>query len=763
MAREKNPKKYFGLSVSAELLNLKAEDPEPEVSVYAFSADGQLLATAPVKKGGQAKLRVPAPATRDRVRVLLGPPPENESAEYDDLMRRGAQQQFLLVDAKDTAKEASFQVIPDIWQCWILRPCFVRGKLLKRVIIGGETVDLPVCTATVDVYEVDPLHILIPRLPIDILDRLRAIIVHPWPWPPELIPTPVPGPIPGPIFQPVPRPVPGPDPAPFARRMMLSAPAASGSALAMASGSGPAPEAAQALEQILNTTELRYIAQTGSAVQFQQALIDHVTIVRPLLCWFFPWLVIKHKVATATTDACGNFQTLFFRGCNDTDIPDLYFKAHQRLFGFFDVTIYEPLPVACHTYWDYICGTEVTLYTTSPLAHTCSPCPPVVGSGNWVAFLAIGAHALSHIYGTAPDLQASTTSDNLGLTDGSTGVHQPRPWGGLLRPRVEFSNAIEELGVKYYQISWRKGDSGDFLPLTGSVTHYYRHDVTTPSGTVPAWSPYVLGPKDVDDGAGHQVPNLFEIPYPSVAPAGVWDAPPHISEIVDHFGNAKFPTQELAPGMTYDAVGNTVGTDAGGKYQLKLDLFDAHGQAVNIAALGIQYVVPDVPDLTGTISTTPAAPLGLVDGDSMIITLHVDNNPCFANIDAPTIGALAADPCCGVLEYTAGDSVEVSWTAKHPNGFAVYHFWTVRGDRTVLQEPGPGAWGPVGTGSFSVTPAVTNLLNDNLPPGCPVDGCPVAGFTEHLYVDSLATNGWTHELGYDAQDLRAFALASSTS
>lgn len=735
----KGNSKHIDLNIIADLVDLKHGEHHPKVAAYAFSSDGQLLATAPLKDNAKVTLRIPAPDNRDRVRVLVGPAHEEESITYDDLMRRESQQQWLMVNPKDGAKELSFRVFPPIWQCWFLKPCVVRGKLLKRITIGGTPVEYPVCNATVDIYEVDPLHILIPKLPDNIIDRFREIFVrpHPWPWPPEI------------DLPPIPWPGPVPDPVPFERRMMM---AASGTL----ADTTPTLDAAKTLDQIANATELKYLAQVGSRLQFQKALIDNAIIIRPLLCWFFPMLVTKQKVATATTDACGKFQTVFFRSCNDTDIPDLYFKAHQRLFGFFDITIYEPLPVSCYTYWDYICGTEVTLYTSHPLAHICSPCPPVIGPANWVAFLAIGAHALSHIYGTAPSLQASTNDTNRGLTDSGA------PWGALLRPRVEFSTALQALGVKYYQISWRKGDSGDFAPLTGAVYHYYRHDVNTPSGPMPAWTPYMLGPKDVDDGAGHKVPYLFEIPYPSVAPEGVWDAPPHISEIVEHFGNAKFPTKEIAPGMTYDANGNTIGTDTSGKYQLKLDLFDAHGQPINIAALGIQYVVPDVPDLTGTIYTTPAAPLGLVDGNSMIITLHVDNNPCFAAIDAPTIGAASADPCCGVLKYNDGDSVTMNWQAIHPHGFAKYHFGVVRGANSVMQLPSPGGWDPVDGGFFTTTRSVFNLLNDNLPAGCAVGGCPVAGFSENLYVDATATNGWTHELGYDAHSVRAFVLSAQT-
>jgi len=103
----------------------------------------------------------------------------------------------------------------------------------------------------------------------------------------------------------------------------------------------------------------------------------------------------------------------------------------------------------------------------------------------------------------------------------------------------------------------------------------------------------------------------------------------------------------------------------------------------------------------------------------------------------------------------------MSWNAKHPHGFARQHFNVARGARDVLHVPAAGTWDPVDGGSFSTTRSVSNLMNDNLPPGCAADGCVVAGFAEHLYVDALATNGWTNELGYDAQKLAAFVLSKT--
>ncbi|MGH8582510.1 MAG: hypothetical protein ACREWG_06895 [Gammaproteobacteria bacterium] len=716
---------YFDIHVRAQLIDVAKADKAPEVSAYAFSSEGKFLATAPVDAKGAATLKVPASSSVARLRVLVGPKFEKDSADFNDLIRRGAQEKHLRVDAKPARREVELTIFPDIWRCWLWGFCFVRGNLNKRVLVGGQYESYPVCNATVEVYEVDPIWVIIPKLPDLVLDRLRDIIVNPRPIP-------------------IPIPEPGPDPAPFARTAMLQDQAQLRHRLDA--------DGAATLKQLSGATDLRYAAQLGSKQQFQQALIDNAKLIRPLFCLFYPHFVTKQLVATARTDECGHFQTLFYKGCNNPDTPDLYFKAKQKLFGFFDVYIYAPTPIACYTWWNYVCGTEVNLYTSSPWAHTCSPCPPIVGPGGknrWVAFLSIGAHGLNNIYGTAQDLAGSTTPTNLGLTQSGA------PWGGMLLPRLEFSNDLEAAGVRYYRLSWRKGSSGTFLPLKGQVHHYYRHDVATPTGNMPAWTPELLGPFAVDDGAGHQVPDLFKIPYPSVAPAGVWDVPPDINEIKEHFASAKFPSQDSAPGMHYDN-GVLTGTDTSGKYEIMVDLFNATGQPVNIGPLGIVYAVPTDPDGSGTINTVDASTLGLVSGNSMVITLHVDNNLCFAGINAPTIGAASADICCGVLKYQASDSVTMAWRAEHPHNFATYSFSVVRGTQGVIAESGP-----VAASTSPKVQTVDHLLNDNLPPGCPVGGCVVAGFSENLHVDAMATDGWTSELGYDADAVRAFVLAKA--
>jgi hypothetical protein len=132
--------------------------------------------------------------------------------------------------------------------------------------------------------------------------------------------------------------------------------------------------------------------------------------------------------------------------------------------------------------------------------------------------------------------------------------------------------------------------------------------------------------------------NLYEIP-PAVPPIPAqWSV---ANPILDT-QNGVFDTTAVAPGITYDqAAGTEEGSDQGGKFEIMLELFDTAGHRVDIASLGIKYFVPTSTSLAGTIDTVDASTLmpSLVAGSQMIVTVHVDNNPTYAEIDAPMITA----------------------------------------------------------------------------------------------------------------------------
>jgi hypothetical protein len=304
MARKENTR-TVELQVNTTLTELTAGDKRPDVAAYAYSAGGKLLDTRALDAKGNASLKLPLSPQATSVRVLVGPR-LSKDAGLDEVLRRGAQETHLRVEAKIARTAVDFTILRDDWLCWLRSACTARGTLLKRVTSGGVHLDLPVCHARVEIYEVDPLWIILPKLPDDILQKLRDIVIDPRPFP---------------------EPIPGPDPAPFAVRT------------APVSEHMMDDATVSRLKAVTESTELRFLAQTGSRLQFEQALVRSAVIVRPLLCLFWPRFVTMQKVGETYTDDCGHFRTLFFKGCHNADTPDLYFNAYQRLFGFFEVAI----------------------------------------------------------------------------------------------------------------------------------------------------------------------------------------------------------------------------------------------------------------------------------------------------------------------------------------------------------------------------------------------------------------------------------------
>jgi len=713
-ANPKGPEKSQTITVSVSLPDDERARKAP-LAAYAFSQGGKLLDVKSIEQG-DVKLRVPVGAEASNTRVVVGPRLDRDQATVQEILRRGGIERHLRVDGAGDL-EITFPIDLGTILCWLRGLCFVRGTVLKQTTLGGQPAQLPVCDATVEVYEVDPFPIIIARLPKDVIDRLREVIINPIPLP-DPPPDPLPGPFPGPF---------GPDPLP---RPTFAQPAAA--------SAGSHRDAAMALASNRAGEAVRLAAMTASDLQFKQALVANELAIRPILCALFWRFFTMQLVATTSTDDCGHFSTWFFNGCGNPDKPDLYFRVLQRWF-FFDIVIYGPTPVPCYTYWNYTCGTEVTLVTYHPLARTCPPCAPVVAGDNWVLFVAIGATSMNAIYGDSPALQGTTTATNKGLTgDG-------RPFGAILRPQLLFDNSLREsLGVKYYKLSWRRAGIGSWTPmLDEDIYRHYTYDVAG----LPVSALYKLGPLSPPDAPAA---NLFEIP-PSLPPQGVWG--PVIAPT--DYQNGAFKSTLPAPGITYNADGTEIGFDYSGQFEIMLELFDTAGNPVNIGPLGIKYFVPNVDDLTGTITTTDASTIGLVSGNAMIVTVHVDNNPTFAKVEPPTISGTPADPCCGVLDFSPGDTVTLPWLAKHKNGFATFTFTTKRVAQVVINIPST----PVGlVGTHSTSANAQTLMDTNLPPGCQAGGCSAAAFASVEYVTALATDGWSRLSGLDSWDFEAFAL-----
>lgn len=722
------------LTVNVELLEADKDGVQRQGDVYAFTSGGRLIGRAKIGDRGQAVLRIRAPGEPMSAHIVAGPASEEKAPPLSELLRRGGERIKVRIDPEDLKPSHTITIIPEKWRCWLFSACFVPGTLMKRAELDGIPSELPVCGAEIEVFEVDPLPLIIARLPDERIDALRRRLLDP---PPRRIDVR----LPETRRPPLPRP-----PGPASRSIALAADLDMSAPAMTPRSLGDAPQADI-------PADLQIAAESASAHQFREALVRAPDIARLLLCRHFPGGVTTQLVATAKTDECGRFRAVFFRGCVNPDTPDLYFKAFRRI-GPVRIEIFGPTPIACYTHWNYTCGTPVELKTVHPLAHTCPPCQPIEAPvDDWVAVMHIGNTPLSRIRGASPNaaVQASTTSDNTGLgfmNEGealAAGSFDGRPFGGLLRPHVEFDNGLRAKGVRYYQFSWRAGDSGAFQPLTYDIHRHYSFE--PPGATEPVFQVYPLGPFEIGGRS------LFEIP-PALPPSGQWV----VTDLVENQTSAKFPTNTLAPAAS------------AGKHQLKLDLFDAAGNLIDIDVLGLKFVVPEELNLAlpATIHTADAEPLGLVfddDGDglkSFIMNLHVDNATCTAEIE-PAMLAGPATPC-GVLLYDAGDmsaSVSMPFTALHERSFATYSFTLKRGV-TNLSAMAIGGADPLTDpraappGDFEQTASVDALTGPYPALGLP--GCSVGAFSGQVRTWAMAINGWRRLHEYDAIDHGAFVL-----
>jgi hypothetical protein len=718
----------------------------PEMFAYVFSSNGRLLAQQPLEKG-QGALDIGA-KEGSRVSVFVGPEMTGEVTRAA-LHRRGAVVNDVIVSKGGLDLKVPVGV--DIWPGWLPSLCTVQGTLLKHVQFGPIGFNQPVPNAVIEIYEVDSLPRIIWELPDDLLRRLREYVLRPikFPFPPE-----PPEEIIGPL---------GPLNVAFPERMpLLSSVKEGGMAKASArhamaysetkangNGNGASHVAlsqpmmshvseAQAINA--NPSVLQYMAANASDLQFRQSLIDNATLVRPLLCLVLPNTITMNLITTTTTDDCGHFRTLIVKNYSNPDQPDLYFRARQHVlpFPFPMMTIYAPTPVSCYTHWNYQCGTEVTLITNNPFAIARPRC---VDLSDGVIVQAIGNHSLKDIYGTSTALASGLAADlsKQGLTSDG------RPWGGQLRLRLEFDPDLPTNDVKYYRVSYRRsGTMAIPTPMKDPITwSTLRFDPVIG----PVTGSYVIGPK-----TANTTTNLYEIhSRGNDAPDGLgfWSG-----DVVVNYTNAIFNTTD--PVSAAPAV-PAAQPDRAGLFDIIIELFNANGDPVNLAAEDISFYVPE--SVVGDTQPDPASSLGLMQGNQFVFQLHIDNNPPVVEVKEPKIGSQGAGDC-GALEYAdLGEDVDVGYIAGQRNGFATYSFQIIKGHTDVRLNVGStGAGSGSDTLVRSATASVDDLLND-YPPAVPMAHiCRVGGLRASASVFPMATDGWSR-VYQDISDTYSFALA----
>jgi hypothetical protein len=663
-----------------------------------------------------------------------------------------------------------------------------------------------VCDAVVHICEVDRLLFILPHLPDDIIWRLRDELIDVLRQPPRIPPRkffpdpPIlrrpPLPDPPPIF-PIrnfdagdmanfrpelssminPVDLVGLNPQPLPPRELTREAALRLNPQELVSGSGKL--SALNLELRIGSpifSQLSAEAQSGllseSLTVVKDALAANTKLILPYIClwpWFWPYLCTCDELAVVTTDEHGRFDTEIWYHCFG-DKPDLYFWVEYFIDGVLE-TVYHPT-ICCNTYWNYACGSEVTVRVTDARVPVCDHTPDLEGLQVVIAAIGNGV-SMSEI-------------QHAGAGVGLTTAQQP--FAGTLELRMDMSRGnLIDIGVTHYRWSFRRVENGDgnavvdaWHPMTHQVDRFYKVMVPDPTvigGFKPHYPAEKMGPDNAFPGS-----YLFKI-RPVNPPVGAieWTT---LNEHVD-LAWAHFETDKLfEPGT--EATPNP--TPAAGKYELKLELFKSDGTLVNwsnptlsspatpIGAFMSSNAAPFMPPVGMTVNPAPASHLIYVGGNvvGFKMTLHVDNFPCQANIfdtwvDNP---ANAAGPC-GFIHFgnRATSQAHLTFRAFHPHDFGTFWFQTVKGSSGAVSAASadwvggslasaPLASSPVNGfmeaagGIYSKGVAVATLLDAN------GTLCNQAAFAETMYVSSNATNGYTRAHWLDASTTpKAFALA----
>lgn len=734
-------------------------DKTPEVMAYFFDRTGQLKAAVPLRDG-QAEL--PVSDIRGG-RVFFAPAfPKEEGKDQKITLKEMAFVQAYEPVWRYEKNKRVYEVapIPSLrWPNWFWRRCRVRGRVIKRVNVGGVIYELPVVGARVHIDEVDKFQFIIPRIPEEWVFRLRDDLLKeldtprirgPWP-PPE----------PDPWWR-----IAGERVQPGARIMGEKQTAAFAASVfgGQEVSINPQPEppglplkanVRPMLQTLPAEAQVRLMSASVGAVR--ETLIDNIAILQPYLCalsWLHPYIYLREALASVITDAHGQFDTDIWY-CILGDHPDLYFWVDYPIDGVW-TEVYKP-PVACNTYWDYECGREVTIRITDPRVPGTWEHEEVVGKK--LVVKSIGRQvSMSEINRASVPAEAAKEGT---VKAGWIHATKESPFGGILEPRVDFGTGLKTQGVTHYRWSYRSADStseSDWTPIAAEVRRHYRV-ATAPGDPVRYW--FVrLGP---DPSTG-----LFEIEPELPADGEDWVV---LDEGAD-LASAFFDTRSLSAG----------------KYELKLELFKNVGgtmQRIDFSTEGVEvYEMADpAPFVVGEVHT--AAPTSdrlltmMVAGFPRTmgyrLVVHVDNRSCFGNILNVTAGGIGAG-ICGFLMYRDGDNAQISFQASHPGNFAWFDFDVTR---VTTPVPEASATGLVQSGTvegfirvgdtFSKDVPVSTLMSSGWSPSPELPRpCVRAAFAEVLRVYALATNGyerlryldapWAPEATPAQVGVRAFAL-----
>ena len=714
----------------------------PEATAFIYDRNSKIVASKvlPQKATASVEMDIPKKYLGAHMRLFVGPDARYAEGEFNTLMRKNSpHDQHRSAQSISSMRKKSFldktflvdsatvkiddTIFKERWENWLFCKCVVRGRFVKSIVLpDGGVQYLGLSNACVCLHEVDSIPYAISRIPIEELYRLREDLRY-------LVEGPFP-PLPDPWARMRSERLPLPTPFIEEKTAAIKKSANAGQRIPV---SGILPAGTKAVEDsVFLGADLRKVFSAASDTALRHSLIEQAEIIETLLCrlTYIAGYLKKDFIKCTTTDAYGYFETTISYRCAG-DKPDLYFQACQCIGGFPQM-VYDP-GVACHTHWNYKCGTDLTLEVTDPAAIVAAEPDPVdVPSGvtTWVMPYAIGNIRIDRI-------NTAGLVDYDSITDA--------PFGGYMGLRHGFSDIIPNNALYYYRWLYKKDGGSNWTELGIPV---YRHYVHEEPGKLPVFPVVTLGPKVVN------AKNLYRFK----------PASPNLCSDVIAGGNNYWPAEDWF-NETYTGFLNSTALPGGvnnahGLFWLKLEIYDSSGNLVDPATTAFDFVVPDGIASDGrTIKTRKTQPAE-IDGQGFVFTIHIDNRPTASAIDAPHIGTVYADNVCGFLRYKAGNMVSLSFHANQDNNFGMFSYWIKRGGNTILDyswrnvsDVTAGVFSGDGNGNFD-----HDFSNEVLR-----DTCESAAFVQNLRTYAKATNGHRRLDEYDSHDEWAFALSPADS
>ena len=738
------------------------QPPEKELSVFGFLffCNGLLLQTKQVRNSLlEFDLSKAAAARANRtgigaeeLRLFLAPATDKQAQRIRTITDLETMQPYeAMLNSRASEGQVSILPVPAvISRFWLVCRCRVTGRVSKWFHFGDRWEDRPVCRARVHICEIDPIIYWIHRIPDPVIAKIPELFLHPE----EVIRNPLPV----------------PDPSPFLRAL----PAAAAPGIGIFKTQSPEQLQLQAAEKLPDIgADVRQRLLSGNLDQIRNTIISNYELLHPWFClWprWWPWLYRCTERKVVYTDAGGRFDTSILYRCFG-DRPDVYIWVEYLVNGVW-TTVYDP-PRPCNTYWNYDCGTELSIHIADPRVPVdcCCNCPL---PGDLVMIRSIGGTSVSHI-NQQHILQApvgqSVSYDRIGLTDAaaigdgffSTSVGDyKRPFGGTFHFYMGFGQGLPRNDIYYYRWSYQKVNASDLNPVSGSVEQidtpeYKQYDFIFTDGN----GDQQIGHDKVKLGpftAGNEN-NLYIIPpeRPGQAPFNVPQTDPQWYERTHNTHTIGIDSVQLKNG-------GAPGGD--GLYEFKLELFNQSGVLLTNMTRST-FKVPQFDDAATSVNAPDLLLAGATEttADAFKMLVRVDNSACNSAIFTVNVnGAPAASDCCGFVKYRPGGveaDLELSFLATHPNDFAVFSFGVSKG--TCGGVAGAGALGMV-IDDASGYALAGGIYRKHFTPAQLLDSCYAGGnskaaFAETLSVIAMATDGTYRQSGRDAPyQVAAFAL-----